>query len=236
MYLCFYIFIHLCYPAFSFYIRKGNKIMVRIITIAQKKGGATKTTTTMNLAGALLEKGYSVKIGDMNTEQQSAMKWAHRGDEFKPIVFLMPDKQVKQEIKKLTGAVDFLLIDTPPELMLATVKAAVLSDLIIIPCQASTLDLEAAEETIELPETTEKPFYMLASCIKKGTTIGNQLPDTLRRLGQTFNTIIHNRVSIVEAAMVGKWIGSYKPNSEEHTEFKNLASEVINIMEGMGNE
>ena len=210
--------------------------MVKIITIAQKKGGATKTTTTMNLAGALLEKGYTVKIGDMNTEQQSAMKWAHRGAEFKSIVSLIPDKQVKQEINKLKDSLDFLLIDTPPELMVSTFKAAMLSNLIIIPCQASTLDLEAAEETIDLPETIGKPFWMLASCIKKGTTIGKQLPDTLRQLGQTFNTVIHNKVSIVEAAMIGKWIGSYKPKSEEHVEFQNLANEVINIMENMRNE
>jgi chromosome partitioning protein len=201
--------------------------MAKIITIAQQKGGATKTTTSMNLAGTLMESGYKVRVADMNNEQRSATKWAKRGEEFQLIVIGVSDRQPRKDIGEIVKDIDFLIIDTPPELMTPALKAALLSDLIIIPCPPSPLDLEAAEETIDLAETTGKSFRLLASNVRAGTSIGKQLPETLKRLGTVFNTTIHQRVSIVEAAMVGKWVGSYAPNSEAHNEYKQLASEII---------
>jgi len=203
--------------------------MAKIITIAQQKGGATKTTTSMNLAGALIEAGYLVRVADMNNEQRSAAKWAKRGNEFQNVVISISDKQPRKDITAVTSGLDFLIIDTPPELMTPALKAALLSDLIIIPCPPSPLDLEAAEETVDLAETTGKPFRLLASNVRSGTSIGKQLPETLSRLGKVFNTTVHQKVSIVEAAMVGKWIGSYDPNSEAHIEYQKLAKEVIEI-------
>lgn len=202
--------------------------MVKIITVAQQKGGATKTTTSMNLAGALIESGYLVRVADMNNEQRSAAKWAKRGEEFRDIVLSISDRQPRKDIAAFSN-VDFVIIDTPPELMTPALKAALLSDLIIIPCPPSPLDLEAAEETVDLAETTGKAFRLLASNVRTGTSIGKQLPETLGRLGKVFQTTIHQKVSIIEAAMVGKWIGSYAPNSEAHAEYKKLAEEVIDL-------
>lgn len=203
--------------------------MAKVITVLQQKGGSTKTTTCMNITGALIEKGYKVKLVDMNTEQQSASKWAERGDDFQSIVVRISEKQARKEIDSLSKEVDFLIIDTPPELMISALKAALLSDLLIIPCLASPLDLEAAEETVQLAETARKPFRLLASNIDSRTNIGRKLPETLEKLGKTFKTIIHHKISIVEAAMVGKWIGSYSPNSDSHVEYKKLISEILSI-------
>jgi chromosome partitioning protein len=202
--------------------------MAKIITVAQQKGGATKTTTSMNLAGALIELGYSVRVADMNNEQRSAAKWAKRGDEFQDVVVSISDRQPRKDIADISN-VDFVIVDTPPELMTPALKAALLSDLIIIPCPPSPLDLESAEETVDLAETTGKDFRLLASNVKTGTSIGKKLPETLNRLGKVFKTTIHQRVSIIEAAMVGKWIGSYAPNSEAHFEYKSLAEEIIDF-------
>lgn len=206
--------------------------MAKIVTVAQQKGGATKTTTSINLAGALIEAGYKVKVADMNSEQRSASKWANRGTELRDVVISISDKQPRKDIEKLSNdGLDILIIDTPPELMTPALKAALLSDLIIIPCPPSPLDLEAAEETVDLAETTGKPFRLLPSNVRAGTNIGKQLPDTLKRLGKVFETTIHQRVSIIEAAMAGKWIGSYEPDSEAHQEYQKLAREVIKCME-----
>ena len=67
--------------------------MTKVITVLQQKGGSTKTTTCMNITGALMEKGYKVKLVDMNTEQQSASKWAERGNDFQSIVIRISEKQ-----------------------------------------------------------------------------------------------------------------------------------------------
>lgn len=203
--------------------------MKNIISIVQKKGGATKTTTSMNLAGMLLSLGYKVHIADMDHEQQSAYKWSKRGEYFRDIVSAVPEKQLKDYIEGI-GEMDFIIIDTPPEFLAASVKASLLSDLIIIPCPPSQLDLESAQETVELAEAMKKEFRLLACNVKTGTTIGKNFPDALGQLGKVFETVIHHRVSIVEAAMYGSWIGDCETDSQGHVEYAILASEVLRIL------
>lgn len=206
--------------------------MAKIITVIQQKGGSTKTTTCMNLAGVLIEAGYKVKVADMNTAQQSASKWAKRNDEFKSVVVTISDKQTRKDIEEISKNADFVIIDTPPELMTSALKAALLSDLLIIPCPASQLDLEAAEETVDLAETANKSFWLLASDIDARTSLGKKFrEDVLSKLGRTFKTVIHHKVSIIEAAMVGQWVGSYAPNSDSHIEYKELITEILSTEE-----
>ena len=204
--------------------------MMHTIAITNQKGGVGKTTTCINLAGALIEMGYSVSVADMNNEQRSAFKWSKRGSGLKNIVTVVSDKKPRSDLNKLKEGNDFIIIDTAPELMTPALKAALLSDLIIIPCTPSPLDLESAEDTIDLIEETEKPFVLLSSCVRSGTTVGAQLRETLKKIGNTFETIIYQRVDIVEAAIIGQWVGEYKKNSKSHEEYQNLAKELIEIL------
>ena len=203
--------------------------MKKIITVVQKKGGATKTTTSMNLGGVLMSLGYTVCIADMDYEQQSAYKWQKRGRDFFDVVSVVSEKQLKEYIANIKE-VDFIIIDTPPEFLAASVKASLLSDLIIVPCPPSQLDLESAQETVELAETMKKEFRLLACNVKTGTTIGKEFPKTLSRVGKVFNTVIHHRISMVEAAMYGTWIGAYEPKGRGRFEYQELAREILKIM------
>ena len=104
-----------------------------VIALSNQKGGVGKTTTCINLAGAFIEKGYKVSVADMNNEQRSALKWANRGNDLKSIVTTIPDKKPRIHLEKLKASNDFVLIDTAPELMTPALKAALLSNLVIIP-------------------------------------------------------------------------------------------------------
>ncbi len=207
--------------------------MAHTIAVTNQKGGVGKTTTCINLAGALIEAGYKVSVADMNNEQRSAYKWANRGNDLKPIVTTISDKKPRAKIDKLKEKSDFVIIDTAPELMTPALKAALISDLIIIPCTPSPLDLESAEDTIDLIEEADKPFFLLASCVRTGTTLGTQLRETLKKIGDTFETVIHQRVDIVEAAITGQWVGAYKKDSKAHEEYNELAKELTNKIEAV---
>jgi len=207
--------------------------MAYTIAVTNQKGGVGKTTTCINLAGALIEAGYKVSVADMNNEQRSAYKWANRGNDLKSIVTTISDKKPRAEIDKLKGQSDFVIIDTAPELMTPALKAALISNFIIIPCTPSPLDLESAEDTIDLIEEADKPFVLLASCVRTGTTLGTQLRETLKKIGNTFETVIHQRVDIVEAAITGQWVGAYRRDSKAHEEYNELAKELTNKIEAI---
>src|SRR5262249_40829943 len=97
----------------------------------------------------------------------------------------------------------------------------------------SPLDLESAEDTIDLIEEADKPFVLLASCVRAGTTLGTQLRETLKKIGDTFETVIHQRVDIVEAAITGQWVGAYRKKSKSHEEYNQLSRELIHKAEGL---
>ena len=75
--------------------------MTHIIAVTNQKGGVGKTTTCINLAGALIEVGRKVSVADMNNEQRSAYKWANRGDDLKSIVTTISDKKPRAELDQL---------------------------------------------------------------------------------------------------------------------------------------
>ena len=53
--------------------------MTTIISALSQKGGAGKTTMTINLAACLVERGQRVLVADADP-QRSATRWARQGD------------------------------------------------------------------------------------------------------------------------------------------------------------
>ena len=201
----------------------------KIIAVIQQKGGGTKTTTSINLGMALNEHGYKTLIGDMDSAKPDAVQWSEMG-ECKIADNVMPifKDNPRQLISGLQEQYDFIILDTPPNLDGAALKAAILADLIIIPCSPSTLDQMALIRAVECALFAEKPFKLLASKVKKNTISSRQLMEDLKEAGQCFNTMITNSVVVEGAPSVGDWVGGFKPKSDSHIQYQELAQEVIN--------
>jgi ATPases involved in chromosome partitioning len=199
-----------------------------IISLLQKKGGAAKTTTAINLLGALRERGINTVLCDMDKEKPDAIFWADNGTELIDYVIPLVAENPKPIISDLYKRFDFIIIDTPPNFESSALKAAMLCDLAIIPCAASLIERKALEDAASCAILAGKPYKFLASRITKNTKATRELLEQLNSTGTCFETFVTNSVFMTECQSKGMWVGSYAPNSSNHEQYKQLALELLN--------
>jgi chromosome partitioning protein len=201
--------------------------MSYIISITQTKGGATKTTTSINLLGALIEGGYKSVLCDMDKDKPDSLFWADLGNTLNNSVLPLYDENPKPYLDKLKKDYDFILIDTPPNMQAASLKATILSDFIIIPCSVSELDKNALNQAASSAMMANKPYSFLASRVTKNTLSTKDLLAQLADTGKYFDSSITNSVDMIECQKSGQWVGSYKPDCQNHIQYKKLITELL---------
>ncbi|AYH43374.1 ParA family partition ATPase [Azoarcus sp. DN11] len=118
----------------------------KVIALLSQKGGSGKTTVTMQLAAALVLRGYRVAVADLDP-QESATRWAESApaDAPFPARMLRPlgdTEEIRQTLWPATREVDFILFDCPPSIEHPhTVSALELCDFAIVPVVPSPTDL-----------------------------------------------------------------------------------------------
>ncbi|WP_131795964.1 ParA family protein [Fluoribacter gormanii] len=200
-----------------------------VIAIIQKKGGATKTSTAINLMMALNELGYSSIACDMDKEKPDAIMWADMGSELTELVVPLFDGNPKPKVEILKKQYDVIVLDTPPNFEGSALKAAYLADVCIIPSSPSALDTNALISAAECALLVGKPYRFLASRIVKNTMMTKDLLNNLKETGESFETKITNSVNMTSAISKGTWVGSYMPGCDNHHQFLSLAKEVISL-------
>ena len=116
---------------------------MKVLLVANPKGGSGKTTLTTNIAGYLASRGNRVMLLDLD-KQKSATQWlAIRPPELPVIeLFHSGDNPIPA---------DWLLIDSPAGLRDKTLERALkISHHVIVPIAPSTFDIQASREFLEL--------------------------------------------------------------------------------------
>lgn len=197
-----------------------------VIAVSQSKGGSAKTTTSVNLGGALLERGYKVIVCDMDKDKPDAVEWAKQGESMNFVVPLFEDKPIEQ-IEYYKKNYDYIILDTPPNYMPAAFKAIMLADFVVLPCSPSFLDQNNLADAISVAQMSSKPFKILGVKIRKRHNLSVSLLSELDKSNFAFNTKITLKSALIESPFHGKWVGDYQNNCESHAEFKQLAEEVV---------
>lgn len=142
-----------------------------VVTIAQSKGGAGKTTLTLALASEYAAMGGSVLILDAD-RQNSMMNWyqdrseaGHNADDGITVIDAsqLLDKNIGPAIAKARSQANLVIVDSEGTSNLKTAYACQDSDYVVVPTRSSRLDLERTVETAEMLHRMCKdvPFRVL---------------------------------------------------------------------------
>lgn len=120
-----------------------------IIAIANSKGGVGKSTLAVHLASWLHEQGHTVTLADCDA-QQSSSQWVREAvPDVKAVRLDNPD-QILNELPQLGQDTDYVIADGPGSNTETSRSLLLRSDLAIVPCKASMLEVRALAKATEI--------------------------------------------------------------------------------------
>lgn len=196
---------------------------MRTVVLLSQKGGSGKTTLSINLAIAAALRGKSVVIIDLDP-QQSAARWARLRTVDNPVIVSGHGPNVADLVSRAKdGGADLVIIDTAPKSENAALAAAKLADVVIIPCQPSSLDLDAISDSVNIVHLAKKPgFFVLNNC-RASSTLADEAADALGDYGLAIAPVrIGSRVAFIKSLAEGKGVLEHEPGRSAATEISKF--------------
>jgi chromosome partitioning protein len=193
------------------------------LTVASQKGGATKTTLAIHLAAEAASRGVKTLLIDLDP-QASAVRWGDRRGDRAPDVASEHPARIDAAIAA-AGAEGYgmVVLDTAPHADQSALKAARVSDLILIPTRCSILDLDAIGATLDLCQLAKRPALVVLSAAPVRSRIVDEAGAAVRKLGGTVAAvIIRERVAFRHALVNGGVAQEFEPGGAAALEIAAL--------------
>jgi chromosome partitioning protein len=209
-----------------------------IIAVTGRKGGVGKSTIAGNLAAEFAALGSRVTLLDADP-QHSLVAWAAQGDGMlaQCVEQVNGGEDLRAKARAAEKGSDIVLIDTPPGMPDTAFQAALVADLVLLPCGPSPLDLFPLKEALALAlkaraqRRSKKPrIRFVPSKVSMNTNLSRGLSSSLEQMGKKVLPAISQRIVVPQAVMSGLTVREYAPNSAAESEFEQLAKAVMKIV------
>jgi len=202
-----------------------------IITIAQQKGGAGKTTLAAHLA---LAWAATLRVAVIDIDPQASLAtWFERrraragmppGIE----VAALGGWRVAAEVERQARSRDIVVIDSAPHAETEARIAVRAASLVLVPVQPSPMDVWATRPTLELARQERVPALLVLNRVPARANLTEAMAAELAALGAPVaETQIGNRVALASALAEGRGILEAAPTSRAAAEIAALAAEVL---------
>lgn len=208
------------------------------IALVNQKGGCSKSTTTIHLAYWLRQKKKKVTVVDADAQKSSSI-WLSSLEEPIPAVVLQSPDELLEQIPALAEQTEYLLVDGPAGLSEATRAILFRTDLAIVPCQPTGVDLASAADAVRLINQAQsvrsgppKAALFLARAVK-GTKLLDESIALLNKTGvPVLKTVVYQRQAIADCfgQQCTVWELGSRPATESGNEFNRLFKEVMALL------
>ncbi len=203
-----------------------------VITIAQRKGGAGKTTLAAQLAVAWARQGARVAVLDIDPQGSLAawidLRRARLGSEAIGFDFAaLPGWRAAQWVEDRAREADLVVIDGPPHAETEARIAVRVAGLVLIPVQPSPLDLWATEATLKMVRDERRRVLIVLNRVPPRSSLTDDIAAELAGAGVPIAAArIGNRVALARAMALGLGVVESASSSPAATEIGALAQEV----------
>ncbi len=207
----------------------------RVLTVAQQKGGAGKTTLAAHLAVAWTALGKSVAVVDIDP-QMSLTLWyrlreTRRGDAGAGLlVNQIKGWRVRNAVEKLASEHDIVVIDSPPHAETEARVAVRAANLVVVPVQPSPMDVWATRPTLILAAEEKTAAVMVLNRVPTRAKLTDEMLEEIAAMdAELAKSRIGNRVVFAAALAEGRAVGEVQPSSRAAAEIAALAEELYRL-------
>src|SRR6516225_1742014 len=205
-----------------------------VITIAQRKGGAGKTTLAAQLATAWLRRGARVALLDIDPQASLAawveLRRARLGAKNVGFDFAaLPGWRAAQWTEDRARGAEFVVVDGPPHAEVEARIAVRAAGLVLVPVQPSPLDLWATEATLKMArDERRRPLVVLNRVPPRSGLTDRIVADLVQSGAPVAATRIGNRIAFVRAMASGLGVLESADATPAAAEIAALAEELYN--------
>lgn len=203
-----------------------------VITIAQRKGGAGKTTLAAQLTVAWARSGARVATLDADPQGSLAawvdLRRARLGKEAIGFEFAaLPGWRAAQWVEDRARKADLVVIDNPPQAETEARIAVRAAKLVLIPAQPSPLDLWATAATLEMARDERRTSLVVLNRVAPRSGLTEEIAADLIGAGVPLSaTRIGNRIAFVRAMAQGLGVVESAHTTPAAAEINALAGEL----------
>jgi chromosome partitioning protein len=208
---------------------------LRIVTVANGKGGVGKSTTTVNLAGILGEK-MRVLVVDSDP-QESATWWMEHSEGTGAEVVQETDPRMLGRVREV-GGYDVVLVDTRPALRAEALGAVIeASDYVVLPSPPAPMDVVALIETVrqEVRPTGIRHRVLLTRVDARSRGEAEEAREALAGAGiPVFDNLIREYKAHRTASLLGIPISrlGLRRGRNAEDDYRRVAGELLGDLDG----